>query len=247
MACWSTAWARCSTASRRSTPWRPGGYIREHFFGADPRLLALVDGPARTTRSRRSAAAATTTASCTRRTIAAVSHRGEPDRDPRPDREGLDAGHGRRGAQHHAPGEEALRAGAEGLPRPAGAAHPGRQAQGRALLPPGPGRPRDPVPAGAPPRAGRSAAAARGHRQAARARRATRSSGSSRAGREARRSPPRWPSPSSSGTCCATRSSATASCPSSPTRRARSASTRCSRRSASTPPGGSSTSRSTPT
>ena len=37
---------------------------------------------------------------------------GRPDRDPGPDRQGLDARPGRRGAQHHPPGQEAERAGA---------------------------------------------------------------------------------------------------------------------------------------
>ena len=56
---------------------------------------------------------------------------GRADGDPRQDRQGLDAGHGRRGPQHHPPGEEAARGRAAGLPRPTRAADPGRPAQGR--------------------------------------------------------------------------------------------------------------------
>ena len=56
----------------------------------------------------------------------------------------------------------------------------------------------------------------------------------------------RWSSPGSCATSSATRSSARGSSRSSPTRRARSGSTRCSRRSGSTPRSASATSRSTP-
>ena len=87
---------------------------------------------------------------------------GPADGDPGQDGQGLDAGHRRRGAQHHPPGQEADRAGAEGLPRPARAAHPRREAQGRALLPPRPEGARDRVPARAAGGAGRPDAAARG-------------------------------------------------------------------------------------
>ena len=41
-ACSPSAWAKSSTASIRSTPSKTGAYIREHFFGTDPRLLEMV-------------------------------------------------------------------------------------------------------------------------------------------------------------------------------------------------------------
>ena len=65
-------------------------------------------------------------------------------------------------------------------------------------------------------------------------------------GRASRRCRPRWPSPACCGTCTATPTSGSGSCRSSPTRPARSAWTRCSRSSRSTPPRARSTSRSTP-
>jgi len=61
---------------------------------------------------------------------------------------------------------------------------------------------------------------------------------SSRRARASRRSPPPWPWSAWSGTCCATRTWAGGSCPSSPTRPAPSAWTRSSPTSRSTPPRG---------
>ncbi|MBI5368912.1 MAG: hypothetical protein HZA54_17890 [Planctomycetes bacterium] len=54
-----------------------------------------------------------------------------------------------RGAQRRPSGQEGHRGRAQDLPRPAGAADPGRAARRSALFPSGPGQRRDPVPAGA--------------------------------------------------------------------------------------------------
>ena len=124
---------------------------------------------------------------------------GRPDGHPRQDREGLDARSGRRGAQHHPPGQEAVREGADGLPRSTPAADPGREAQGRAVLPP---RARS--------RRRSSTCASDARRSAARSpsgssarsrcrRQRPRSTPSSRAAAR-RRSRPRWCSPGSCGT-----------------------------------------------
>ncbi len=74
---------------------------------------------------------------------------------PGQDGEGLDPGPRHRGSQRHPPGQEADRGGAQDLPRPAGAADPGRGPQGSPVLQPGPRFAGDPVHDGAPPGAGR--------------------------------------------------------------------------------------------
>ena len=175
-----------------------GAYIREHFFGPDPRLRKLVehlsdDDLAKLRRGghdyRKVYAAYK----------AAIEPTGAPDRHPRQDREGLDARARRRGPQHHPPGEEAVRGGAPDLPRPARAADPRRQAQGRAVLPPrarlrgGPVPPRAAAGARRPaPEADRpvAAAAEAGAGDRRRVRRRLRD----------RRSRRRWSSPGSCGT-----------------------------------------------
>ena len=135
-----------------------GAYIREHFFGTDPRLLALVGRQVRR-RDQGAAPRRPRLPQAVRRVPGRAGASRRPDRHPRPDRQGLDARPGRRGAQHHAPGQEAERAGAAHLPRPAGAAHPGREAQGRAVLPSRARLPGDPLPDRAAQRPGRPAAA----------------------------------------------------------------------------------------
>ena len=222
-----------------------GAYIREHFFGPDPRLRKLVehlsdDDLARLRRGghdyRKVYAAYK----------AATEYTGRTDRDPRQDDQGLDPRPGRRGQEHDPPGEEAVRAGAPGLPRPAPAADPGREAQGRSVLPPGRGFRGGPVPAGAAPGAGRVAAPPGRPREAA-APTETRVRRRVRGRITDRRSRRRWSSPGSCGTSSATPTSGGTSSRSSPTKRARSGWTRCSRRSASTRPSASATSRSTRT
>ncbi len=117
-ACWSTGWARCWTASRRSSRSRPAP-TSASTSSARTRACWRWSRTSPTTRSRRSAAAATTTARSMRRTAPPLEHARPADRDPGPDGQGLDARPRRRGAQHHPPGQEAQRGGAEGLPRPA--------------------------------------------------------------------------------------------------------------------------------
>ncbi len=81
-------------------------------------------------------------------------------RHPGAHHQGLDAGQGLRGAQRHAPDEEAHRGRAEGVPGPALPADLRRRAGGgpAAVLPPGRGLRRDPVHARAAGRARRHAA-----------------------------------------------------------------------------------------
>ena len=131
-----------------------GAYIREHFFGPDPRPAQARRAPVRR-RPREAPPRRPRLPQGLRRVQGRDRVQGRPDRDPRQDREGLDARPRRRGAQHHPPGEEAVRGGAEDLPRPARAADPGREAQGRAVLPPGSGLGGGPVPARAAQGAGR--------------------------------------------------------------------------------------------
>ena len=203
-------------------------------------LLRAGPAPARDRRApvrRRhrpaSAAAATTTARCMPRTTRRRSTSGAPTAILAKTVKGWTLGTGveARNITHQA--KKLTRAGAARLPRPARAADPRRQAQGRALLPPR---------AQTPPRSSTCSSGAR--RWADRCRGASwlssrsepprdESTASSR--RAARpRCRPRWPSRGCCATCCATRSSGARSCPSSPTRHAPSAWTRCSRRSAST-------------
>ena len=125
--------------------------------------------------------------------------RRRPDGDPGQDGEGLDAGPGRRGAQHHPPGEEAQRDRAQGVPRPPRAADPRRPAQGRAVLPPRPRLGGGAVPPGAAQAARRAAAAPR---RACRSRCPSPSLRSTPSSRPAARRPSRrrWCSPGSCAT-----------------------------------------------
>ena len=108
-----------------------GAYIREHFFGPDPRLPQLVEhlSDDDLTRLRRGGHDYRKLYAAYK---AATEYQGRPDGDPGQDDQGLDARRRGRGPKRHPPGEEALRGGAGGLPRPPGAAHPRRGAQGGA-------------------------------------------------------------------------------------------------------------------
>ena len=83
-----------------------GAYIREHFFGPDPRLRKMVEHLSdddlrnlpRGGHDYRKLYAAYK---------AATEHHGRPDRDPRQDHQGLDARPRRRGPQLHPPDQEA--------------------------------------------------------------------------------------------------------------------------------------------
>ena len=181
-----------------------GAYVREHFFGPDPRLRRIVEhlsdddiaqAPPRRPRLPQGL----------RRVQGGDRVPRRADGDPRQDGQGLDPRPRRRGAQHHPPGEEAQRGRAAGLPRPARAADPRREAQGRAVLPPGPGLRGGPLHAGA-----RAALGGPLPRRVVRAQPlpAARARGRRRVRRRAARPPcrRRWSSPA----CCAT-SSATRS------------------------------------
>ncbi len=118
------------------------------------------------------------------------------DRDPHAHDQGLDARQGLRGAQRHAPDEEAHQGRAQGVPRPALPADLRRGPGGGppAVLPPGPRLRRDQVHAGAAGRARRRAAApGRAGQAAAAAARLGLRRVPARLG-QAVRSPPRWPS-----------------------------------------------------
>ncbi len=149
-----------------------GAFVREHFFGRDPRTKELVDADERRGDLEPQA----------RRARLPQGLRGLPgghraprpaDRDPREDDQGLRARAALRGSQRDPPDEEADPGRPEDVPRLA--AHPDLGRGPRegpvpaAVLPPWPGRAGDPVPAGAAPPARRLRAGAAGQVQAARA------------------------------------------------------------------------------
>ena len=175
--------------------------------------------------------------------------RGQPDRHPRQDDQGLDARARLRGPQRHAPDQEDDRGGAEDVPRPALPRHPRHGARRRraALLPPRHGLARVRVHDGEAAGARRLAARARRPGEAAAGaaardvRRPLRGDGREGAGVDDDRV-----RPAAAQAARRSRRSGSGSCRSSPTRRARSGSTRCSATSRSTRRSGSTTSRSTP-
>ena len=115
-ACSSSAWARSSTAQYQKYAVESGAYIREHFFGADPRLLEMVEAPVRRPAARRCASAATIRVKVYTAYKAAVGAQGLADRHPRADDQGLRPRRGRRRQEHHPPAEEAERGGAARVP-----------------------------------------------------------------------------------------------------------------------------------
>ena len=133
-----------------------GAYIRENFFGHDPRLRAMVehlsDGDLREPVPRRARLP-----QGLRRVQGRDRARRPADRDPGAHDQGLDARAGLRGPQRHPPDEEADRGRAEGVQGPAVPGHPGLGAGSRAaaVLPPGRALRRDQVHEGAPGGAGR--------------------------------------------------------------------------------------------
>ena len=124
------------------------------------------------------------------------------DRDPHPHDQGLDARQGLRGAQRHAPDEEAHQGRAEGVPRPALPADLRRGAGGGppAVLPPGPRTPTrsSTCRSGGPRSAGCCRAGSCGPSRCRS--RPPRSSTSTGAARASSRSRPRWRSSGSSRT-----------------------------------------------
>ena len=230
-----------------------GEYIRDNFFGPDPRLRQMVahlsDDELRNLprggHDYRKLYAAYK---------AAVENigTGRADRDPRQDDQGLDARRGLRGPQRDAPDQEDDQGPARRPARPA--VHAGRDPRrldrGRrsAVLPPRRGLDRVPVHDGAPQGARRARSPSAPRRPASRSPwPATTRSPSCAAARASRRRAPRWASPACCATSPATRTWAPGSCRSCPTRRARSAWTRCSASSRSTPRRARSTSPSTTT
>jgi pyruvate dehydrogenase complex dehydrogenase (E1) component len=226
-----------------------GAYVRDHFFGRDPRTKALVEPMSdadiwnlkRGGHDYRKVHAAYK---------AAMEHSGQPTVILAKTIKGYGLGShfAGRNATHQmkklsladlkefrdSPADPDHRRAARGRPLPA------------ALLPPRRVRRRAAVHARAPAPARRAGAQPRRHREAARAARRPRCTATCARGRASRTSPRRW---RSSG-CCAsssrTRRWAAGSCRSSRTRRARSGWTRCSRRRRSTTRTGSSTPRWTP-
>ncbi len=106
-----------------------GGYIREHFFGPDPRLRKMVGAPL-----RRGAAAAPARWPRLPQGLRGVQDRGgargHADGHPRQDDQGLDARHRLRGAQRDAPDQEDVARPAEGAARPSVHGDPRRGARG---------------------------------------------------------------------------------------------------------------------
>ena len=224
-----------------------GAYIREHFFGPDPRLQKLVehlsDDDLRTAAPRRPRLP-----QAVRGLRTAVELKDAPVVILAKTVKGWGLGETIEGRnvthQTKKLSEEELKTFRDRLElpirtrrSPKGVApyyHPGQDSE------------RGPVPARAPARARRlPPGAARDGRRSSSSRRTT-STRSSRQGLASKPSRRRWRSSVCSGSCCATRRSASASCRSSRTRRARSGWSRCSPSSRSTRRRASCTTRSTP-
>ena len=169
-----------------------GAYIREHFFGGDPRLRKMVEDMSDDD-LRRLSPRRPRLPQGVRRVRGGARARRPADGDPRQDDQGLDA-RVVRGPQRHPPDEEADQGRPEGVPRPALPADHRRGARRRpaAVLPPGREVRRDPVHEGAPGRARRRAAQAGRARQAAARCPATTPTPSCRRARASSRSRPRW-------------------------------------------------------
>ena len=221
-----------------------GGYVREHFFGPDPRLRKMVEhlSDDQLLKLRRGGHDYHKVFAAY---LAATEFTGAPTVILAKTVKGWTLGGGveARNITHQAKklSEAELRVFRDRLELPI----PDEQAQGRAVLP-----------SRARTRTRSSTCSSAARRSAARCRAASCAPSRCRcsATRSTRSSTPaapppcprRWCSRASCATSSATRRSASESCRSSPTRRAPSAWTRCSRRSASTPRAGSTTSRSTP-
>ena len=220
----------------------PGSYTRKHFFGKYPELLEAGASPHRRADSQAAARRPRHAQSVCR-----LQGRDGTQRpahgDPGQDREGLRPRRSRRGPQHFASAEKDEREGAARVPRALRHSDQRRRDRGNAVLSSAGGQPGDQVSARTPPGAGRvSAGAHRRARRSSKCRRWIISPSSSRA--------PTTRSFDDDGLCAAVQPAAAAqrrrqesSCPSFPTKRARSAWTRCSGRSAFIRPKASFTSR----
>ena len=146
---------------------RDGAYVREHFFGRDPRLLERVAHMTdeeiwllnRGGLDQQKVYAAYD---------AAVHAHRPADGDPRQDDQGLRDGRLGRGPDDHPPGQEDDRGRAAGVPRPLRAAADRRAGARRRVLQAARRLARDAVPARAPRGARRRAAGAPAHGRAAR-------------------------------------------------------------------------------
>ena len=114
----SSAWAKSSTASTRSTSVEPGAYIREHFFGKYPRAARSWSSTCSDEQLQEAARGGHDPGEGLRRLQGRRRAQGPADGHPRQDDQGLRPGRGRRGPQHHPPAEEAQRRGAARVPHP---------------------------------------------------------------------------------------------------------------------------------
>ena len=172
----------------------PGSYIREHFFGADPRLQAMVADL-----TRRAAAAAAPRRPRSGEGLRRLQGGRRAPRcahgDPGQDDQGLRPGRGGRRPQHHPPAEEAQRDGAARVPQPLRHSDFRRAAWPRPpFYKPPDDSPEMQLPARAAQGAGRARAQPPLADGQARSRRSGTISPSSSPAAKAARSPPRWPS-----------------------------------------------------
>ena len=140
-----------------------GAYVREHFFGRDPRTRKMVEHHHRRRDLEPQAGRARLPQAVRGVQGGDRAHR-TADGHPGQDHQGLDAGLELRGPQRHPPDEEADPQRPQGVPGPALPGHPRLGARGRpvpaAVLPPGREVRRDAVHDGASRGAGRLPAAA---------------------------------------------------------------------------------------
>ena len=141
-----------------------GAYIREHFFGPDPRLRKMVEDLS-DDELRLAAARRPRLPQALRGLQAGHRAAGRPDRHPGQDDQGVDARARDRGAQRHPPDQEDDQGAAARAARPPvpHRRHPRLRARGRPTLhPPGRGVRRHGVPARPGPRPRRAGAGPRG-------------------------------------------------------------------------------------
>ena len=109
-----------------------GAYVREHFFGRDPRTRKMVEHAQRRRDLEPQAGWARLPQALRGLQGGHRAHR-PAHRHPGQDDQGLDARLALRGPQRHPPDEEADAGGPEALPRPALPGHPGQGAGGQPL------------------------------------------------------------------------------------------------------------------
>ncbi len=143
-----------------------GAYVREHFWGADPRLLEMVKHLS-DDQLKKMSLGGHDPVKVYNAYKAAVETQGSADRHPRAHHQGLWPRRGGRRQEHHPPAEEDERRGAARVPHPL--RHPDfrRGDQQDAVLPAGRRQHRDPLPARAPRGARRLRADPEGPQRAA--------------------------------------------------------------------------------